>query len=125
MALVVVPLLCGSGCPSDAPADGNGNGNGNNNGTVAATVRMQNNAFVPSSVTIKTGQAVRWINDDVVLHTATSGSPGDPDMGSVFDSGNMGPGGTFTHTFNQAGIFTYHCEQHPVEMRDATVTVNP
>lgn len=53
----------------------------------------------------------------------TSGSPGDPDAGGIFDSGNLGFRGTFEYTFNEAGTFVYFCETHPNIMFDATVTV--
>ena len=38
-----------------------------------------------------------------------------------FDSGNMNPGGTFTHTFTEAGSFAYICTYH--HWMHGTVTV--
>jgi plastocyanin len=40
-----------------------------------------------------------------VTHTVTA------DDGS-FDSGNLSPDKTFSHTFDQAGTFKYHCSLH-------------
>ena len=72
----------------------------------ATTVRIVNLAFDPAEVTIPTGTAVSWINDDSVPHTATS-------IDGVFDSGIFDPGANFTWTFNQPGSFPYQCQLHP------------
>lgn len=88
-------------------------------------VLMQNIAFVPNQVTIRAGQSVRWTNVDPVIHTTTSGNPGDPDVGSLWDSGNMNPGESFTHQFDEPGEFIYFCEVHPNIMRNARVIVEP
>ena len=89
-------------------------------------VLMQNIAFVPKEITIRAGETVTWRNTDLVPHTATSGNPGEPDIGSVFrvpDEGLLGPGGTGTVTFSEPGEFIYFCEVHPGMMRDAKVIV--
>ncbi len=86
-------------------------------------VFMQAIAFDPMEITIQAGESVTWTNQDFVPHTATSGNPEDTDLGSIFQSALLGQGGTFTHTFNDAGEFVYFCEVHPVMMRDAKVIV--
>ncbi len=64
-----------------------------------------------------------WTNMDFIIpHTATSGNPGDEDLGSVFRSARLSQGETFMHTFNEAGEFIYFCEVHPA-MRNARVIV--
>ena len=47
--------------------------------------------------------------DQQSTHSITSGGVGDADAGSMFDSGIMGVGGTFSHTFDTAGMFPYYC----------------
>lgn len=89
----------------------------------ANEVFMQAIAFNPMEITIQVGESVTWTNQDIVPHTATSGNPGDADLGSIFQSALLLQGGTFTHTFNDAGEFIYYCEVHPVMMRDAKVIV--
>ncbi len=89
----------------------------------ANEVFMQAIAFNPMEITIQAGESVTWINQDIVPHTATSGNPGDEDLGAIFRSTQFGQGGTFTHTFNDVGEFVYFCEVHPVMMRDAKVIV--
>ncbi len=86
-------------------------------------VFMQAIAFNPMEITIQAGESVTWTNQDIVPHTATSGNPGDEDLGAIFRSALLSQGGTFTHTFNDAGEFVYFCEVHPGMMRDAKVIV--
>ena len=86
-------------------------------------VFMQAIAFNPMEITIQAGESVTWTNQDIVPHTATSGNPGDDDLGAIFRSAQFGQGGTFTHIFEDAGEFVYFCEVHPGTMRDAKVIV--
>ncbi|MDB5089945.1 MAG: hypothetical protein JWR09_3939 [Mucilaginibacter sp.] len=83
--------------------------------TPAATVAIQNFAFVPSTVNIKVGNSVTWTNMDTAPHTAT-------DLANAFDSGSLSTGKTFNFTFNTAGTYTYHCLIHSM-MNTATVVV--
>ena len=92
----------------------------------ANQVFMRAIAFDPEEITITAGESVTWINKDLVIpHTATSGNPGDADLGSVFKSALLSTDQSFTHTFETAGEFVYYCEVHPVMMRDAKVIVLP
>ena len=87
---------------------------------------MRSVAFDPPEITITVGESVTWINKDFLIpHTATSGSPGEADMGSVFRSALLGTDDSFTHEFDTVGEFVYFCEVHPVMMRDAKVIVLP
>lgn len=89
-------------------------------------VFMRAIAFDPPEITITAGESVTWTNKDLIIpHTATSGNPGDADLGSVFQSVLLSTDQTFTHTFETAGEFVYFCEVHPVMMRDAKVIVLP
>ncbi|HQE45117.1 MAG TPA: plastocyanin/azurin family copper-binding protein [Phycisphaerae bacterium] len=101
-----------AGCPGTSPG-----------GDVENLVTIENFIYTPSPLTIERGQAVRWINLDISVHTVTSGHPGDPDAGSLFDSGAMHRNDTFEHTFNQTGTFVYFCRPHSQTMRDAVVIV--
>jgi plastocyanin len=63
---------------------------------------------------LKSGDTVTWTNDDDdTLHTKTSGSGTDENRGAMFDSGMMGKGKTFEHTFATAGEYPYFCMVHP------------
>ena len=78
------------------------------------TVVIQNFRFKPANITIKRGAKVRWINKDSTAHTATANN------GRSFDSGRLGKGQRYTHTFKSAGKKRYHCEPHP-HMRGTVV----
>jgi plastocyanin len=70
------------------------------------TVLIQGFKFKPANITIKRGTKVRWINKDGTQHTATANN------GRSFDSGRLGKGQSYTHTFKSAGKKPYHCEIH-------------
>src|SRR5450756_2667828 len=65
------------------------------------SISMKGLAFNPSALTISKGANVTWTNDDSTTHTVTS------DTGA-FQSGNLSPGNSFTHQFNETGTFPYH-----------------
>jgi len=68
------------------------------------TVTIQNFSFQPAELTIKKGETVTWINQDTVGHTIT---------GDSLDSKLLENGQSFSHTFNEAGTYTYNCAPHP------------
>jgi plastocyanin len=88
----------------------------------AVTVHMTAaNKFNPEKVTIKAGEAVRWVNDaGGPSHTVTT----DPSMvqdenhvaipegAKIFSSGAIGPGKSYQHTFEVPGIYRYACAPH-------------
>jgi plastocyanin len=63
---------------------------------------------------ITTGNTITWKNNDVEIHTVTSGSPDNSiEKGKEFDSGNLNPKQTFEHVFNKDGTYNYFCIFHP------------
>jgi plastocyanin len=79
-----------------------------------AKVSIANFAFDPAILTITTGSTVTWTNNDTVSHNIAA------DDGS-WGSNSLAKGDTFSYTFTQAGIFSYHCGVHP--SMKATITV--
>jgi|WetSurMetagenome_2_1015567.scaffolds.fasta_scaffold03169_4 plastocyanin len=79
-------------------------------------VFIQNMAFNPNSITVTVNTTIIWTNQDPIAHTVTSDD-------GLFDSGNIPSNGTYSHTFTQAGTFSYHCTIHP--NMTAVVKVNP
>jgi len=69
-------------------------------------VEIEDFAYLSAAITIKVGTTVTWTNKDSVRHTVSS------DTG-LFESGLFGKGESFSHTFTEAGTFTYHCAPHP------------
>ncbi len=108
-ALLLVFSL--QGCMSNQPSGGGGGG-----GTGSSSVNIKNFAFDPANLTIKKGTTVTWTNNDNVDHTVTTTSG--PES---FDSGNIKPGGTYTHTFNTTGNYSYFCKIHPYMTASVTV----
>ena len=68
-------------------------------------VEIDNSMYIPASITVTKGTTVNWVNKDIVAHTVTS------DTG-IFNSGIINPGNSFGQTFNNVGIFKYHCNIH-------------
>jgi plastocyanin len=90
---------------------------------------LADKAFSPDEIKIKSGDSVKWTNDDAMFHTVVSGSGiNDPAKGKEFDSGLSGPnalttkGKTFTHTFTKAGEFPYFCQLHPTMVGKVVVS---
>ena len=79
-------------------------------------VSVQDNKFVPPSVTINVGDTVHWTWAGANPHTVTA-------TDSSFDSGASKTSGTFDHTFNTAGTFTYFCQVHGAAVMSGTVVV--
>ena len=73
---------------------------------VAAEIRITALKFRGDTVTVSTGQAVRWTNSDPLEHTVTfdGAEPGSPPIP---------PNGSFVHRFDKPGTYTYHCTPHP------------
>jgi plastocyanin len=69
--------------------------------------------YQPETEQANIGDTVIWTNDNDALHTVTSGSGTDENMGAEFDSGMMAIGKTFEHTFTTAGEYPYFCTIHP------------
>jgi plastocyanin len=71
--------------------------------------------FSPSSLSIAVGDAVAVHNTDSGHHTFTD-SP-------TFDSGDMGPGATYTYRFTKAGTYSFVCSYHQASGMTGSVTV--
>jgi plastocyanin len=100
--------------PATNPPAGGNQGTGNpSGGTPAASTPQTYNvaisgfAFSPSTLPIKAGDSVIWTNMDSVSHTIVS------DSGNELGSSALSSGATYSHTFNTAGTFAYHCSVHP------------
>ena len=72
-----------------------------------STVTIQNLQFNPSTVTIKAGDTVEWINNEAAPHSINSVVP------FSFSSSVLNKGDSYQHTFTQAGNYDYTCGIHP------------
>ena len=71
------------------------------------TVLIEGMRYQPEELTVAVGDTVVWINRDMVPHTATSAS-------GRFDSNEIAPGKSWTHTVRATGEFAYICTYHPL-----------
>ena len=77
--------------------------------------------YLPLNLEIPVGATVTWVNDDSVPHNIQS----QDDSGKVIDIFNSPPlntGDRFVHTFDEEGVYKYHCSWHP--WRVGLITVN-
>ncbi|MEP6684540.1 MAG: cupredoxin family copper-binding protein [Parafilimonas sp.] len=109
--LTVLAITSFYACSKSGSSYGNGGGNGTGN-----TVSIKNFAFSVSSLSVAKGTAVTWTNNDATTHTVTADD-------ASFDSGNIAPGATFSHTFSTAGTVAYHCSIH-TNMKANVVVAN-
>jgi plastocyanin len=73
--------------------------------------------FSPSSLTIPVGDTVRVHNSD----------PGGPHTFSdppTFNSGDVGPGASYSYRFTTAGTYSFFCSYHQAYGMKGSITVN-
>jgi plastocyanin len=80
-------------------------------------------AFVPDTVQIFQHDSVIWTNNGIFLHTSTSGVNGVWD--SLWDSGDLSSGQSFSHAFLNVGNFPYFCQHHYLAGMHGLVRVSP
>lgn len=88
----------------------------NEQSSTTSEVSIANMNFSPTSITVKKGTKVTWTNNDSVAHDVTS------DSGSELKSELLEKGESYSHTFNTAGTFAYHCSIHPNMQAKVVVT---
>jgi plastocyanin len=118
--LLVCAALCASGCdddssppPFDLSAILTGDLAVHSTGDAAtnASVDVTDDSYAPSNVTVSKGGTVTWTWRGTEYHTVTS----DSSSTEMFDSTPAQKTGTFMHTFNSAGAFSYHCTIHSAQ----------
>lgn len=81
-------------------------------GKSEVTVNIKDIAFNPASLRVSRGTKVSWVNSDSVGHYVNTDSH---PAHSYFDSQNsklINTGEKHSLTFNQVGVFPYHCSAH-------------
>jgi plastocyanin len=111
----LVLTACGGGSTTPAPTVG-GQPAASQAGAGSGAATIVDFAFQPSALTVAKGTAVNWTNTGTVGHTVTADD-------ASFTSATIAAGTTFSHTFDTAGTFAYHCSIH--SQMKATVTVTP
>ena len=91
---VALPELTAAGEAVSAPA------------ASPATVKIDNFAFAPATLTITAGTTVTWKNDDDSPHRIG-------DKNGTFKSAALDTDDTYSHTFAAPGEYPYICTIHP------------
>lgn len=100
LVVAAVPLLLAACSSSSASSTTTGSGP---EPTPAAVVELKFVSFLPGRVTIHVGQTVEWKwEDSPVAHNVTFANFSTPTQAD----------GTFFHTFDKAGTYTYRCTVH-------------
>ena len=79
----------------------------------SGSVTIVDFSFSPGTITINQGETVTWNNSGPTPHSATASN-------GSFDTGIFSAGQSRSHTFTEAGSFSYFCTPHP-NMRGAVV----
>jgi plastocyanin len=111
----------------------------------AATVTVAGFAFTDGATTtpvthIKTGESVTWTWGDPFCHSVTEGAIGAQSYGvapqvpapsfTTHGTSNVlvepdGANNSFTHTFDQPGVYQYYCDHHVEVGMKGVVVVDP
>jgi len=79
-----------------------------------AAVAINNFMFGPAALTVKAGSTVTWTNQDEEPHTVVGAGLRSPVLGNQ--------GASYSHTFTDAGTYSYNCSIHPYMHGTVTVT---
>ena len=77
--------------------------------------------YSPEFVHIRTGTPISWENPTADLHSITHDGCKSGER-CAFDSGPLGPNGTFTVRHLSPGHYPYHCSFHPIMRGTLVVT---
>jgi plastocyanin len=112
-ALLALALFgCSSTTSATGPSSMSNPNSSMSSGGGGTPISIENMSFTPGDVTIKKGGTVTWKNNDSSAHTVT---------GPGWQSGTLAPGALFSHTFDKAGTYEYHCAIY--ELMKGKVTV--
>lgn len=82
----------------------------------AVTLAMQNFSFNPAKIKVSKGTKVTWVNKDSVIHTVNTDSHPAHTYYLNQNSKDLKQGDSYSVTFNEAGVYLYHCTPHAGSM---------
>ena len=115
--LAMLTAACSNDDTSNPPDDG---------GTFNGTIRVLDNQFSPSVVSITVGDSVTWRWEGSNTHTVTQGTSPTvpPDAQKLFDS-PFKSSGTFGYRFTDVDTVQYFCRPHFAMGMKGTIRVRP
>jgi plastocyanin len=84
--------------------------------TDVVSISQKNRTYAPEAVSLRAGQTLRIVNDDIFLHHAFV-----EDDKMEYDSGSMEEGETRDVRFDTPGSYQVKCAIHPKMRLDVTV----
>lgn len=111
-----------SGTPGNNSQDaGSDNQNSDVKQVTTNKVSIKDSDYSPTKVVVKKGTTVTWTNEDTMGHNVvasdSSRTGGLPSVSPLLKKGE-----TFSHTFDEVGVFPYTCTPHPF-MRGAVEVI--
>jgi plastocyanin len=115
IALLAMPAVAAAQYPSGGGGGSSGGGiqiggggspRGDSSQTGMGEVAIVDFAFQPMAIFVGVGETVEWTNTGNADHTVDSDT-------EIFESGSIDPGRSYRYTFDEPGIFPYHCDIHP------------
>lgn len=85
-------------------------------GKKEVTIRLTQSKFDPDYLKISKGTKITWVNDDNVEHYVNTDSHPAHTYYPVQNSKVLKKGESFSLTFDQAGVYPYHCSAHAASM---------
>lgn len=80
-------------------------------------VRINNSAYVPKTIKVKSGDTIQWTNNDKSSHTITS-------VRGLFNSGTIQTGGQWSYKVKLSkGVYEYYCAIHLEKMARGIIEV--
>ena len=121
--IALAATACGGGGGDDDDDDDDANGGSPDNGAPTCTpvsaeqavIDQDNLKFIPTTLCVKSGQAVKFLNSETAIHTVT--------IEGKNESGNMKKGDELIWTPPQPGSYDVTCEYHP-QMKARISVVN-
>ena len=123
LCVLVFGTACGDSGDIDSASPNSAVEADSDRGSSGHEVVIKGVAFVPATIEVDPSTEVRWVNEDAVDHTVTSGiqkeqgvpgveedEPARPD--GRFDESLPERGDVFTFTFDEPGTYSYYCDVH-------------
>ena len=82
------------------------------------------NMFMPGSVRLEAGFSLQWINTSNLPHNIVGTYKTSSGQETHLDSGFIKKGESWRYTFNDEGVFEYHCTTHTEHGMKGTVIIS-
>ena len=88
------------------------------------TIYSGMNMFMPGSVKLEVGSSLKWINTSNLPHNIVGTYKTSSGQETHLDSGFINNGDSWRYTFNEEGVFEYHCATHTELGMKGTVIIS-